>query len=249
MEGEALTSDESELLGGAVKGGAGPPLPERERTAFMGQPVSLRSSRRSGGKRALRSGPMVCYLHRNGEIVVPGEGAMLKTNPAQVPDFAKFLDDVTVKLGLMSYCKKLFRPDGRKSHRSRRYDRRRIMSRLGRPSSSRRALFRSTRALAGTTRVQAAGHSVPRRSEAAEAGAGMVLLPVARPHQLVRGRHDHLGARTCARRVGVLLLRRLSSGQAVLGEAAQRRQRLLRRLRRLLLLLLGHRGKQAQEPI
>jgi hypothetical protein len=47
----------------------------------------------------------------------------------------------------------------------------------------------------------------------------------------------------------VLLLRRLSSGQAVLGEAAQRRQRLLRRLRRLLLLLLGHRGKQAQEPI
>jgi hypothetical protein len=112
VEGEALTSDESELLGGAVKGGAGPPLPERERTAFMGQPVSLRSSRRSGGKRALRSGPMVCYLHRNGEIVVPGEGAMLKTNPAQVPDFAKFLDDVTVKLGLMSYCKKLFRPDG-----------------------------------------------------------------------------------------------------------------------------------------
>lgn len=108
VEGEALTGEESEMLGGAVP--AGPPLPEREPNAFMRQPLSRRSTRRAGS--AARSGPMVCYLHRNGEMVVPGDGCLLKTNPAAVPSFAKFLDDVTARLDLTSYAKKLFRPDG-----------------------------------------------------------------------------------------------------------------------------------------
>ena len=108
VEGEALTGEESDTLGGAVP--AGPPLPEREPNAFMRQPVSRRSTGRAGS--AARSGPMVCYLHRNGEMVVPGDGCLLKTNPAAIPSFAKFLDDVTAKLDLTSYAKKLFRPDG-----------------------------------------------------------------------------------------------------------------------------------------
>ncbi len=109
VEGEGLTVEESDTLGGSVA--AGPPLPERERNAFMGQPVSLRSSRRAGSA-GRRSGPMVCYLHHNGEIVVPGEGVKLKCNPSMTPSFTKFLDEVTAKLELTSYAKKLFRPDG-----------------------------------------------------------------------------------------------------------------------------------------
>ena len=109
-EGEELTLEEAEELGGPGGKAGGPPLPQRDRAGFMGEPV--RSSRRKNGAVARRAGPMVCYLHRNGETVHPGEGAMLKTNPSQCPDFHKFLDDVTAKLGLTTYAKKLFRPDG-----------------------------------------------------------------------------------------------------------------------------------------
>ena len=105
-EGEELTLEEAEELGGP---GGKPALPQRDRAGFMGEPVRRSRSR---GAVARRSGPMVCYLHRNGETVHPGEGAMLKTNPSQCPTFHKFLDDVTAKLGLTTYAKKLFRPDG-----------------------------------------------------------------------------------------------------------------------------------------
>ena len=52
------------------------------------------------------------YLHLNGERVEKGQGCRFKVKLSALSNFQQLLDEVTVKLGLHTYARKLFLPDG-----------------------------------------------------------------------------------------------------------------------------------------
>ena len=69
------------------------------------EPQSMRARSRSRSRG--RSGPMIMYLHRNGELVLPGRGLSLKINPAQLRNMDQLLDEVTTKVRRPLPCPRL----------------------------------------------------------------------------------------------------------------------------------------------